>query len=106
MTPIIQIEALPFRTRYPSCPALQARLTVATVCTSSHSVITGPLPAMTLRRATRARIRSLGSAQKKPRRSGASLRYQQIVFDYCLFFSDEGMLPWPDEPDVEDDEPL
>jgi len=81
-------------------------MTVATVCTSSHSVITGPLPAMTLRRATRARIRSLGSAQKKPRRSGASLRYQQIVFNYCLFFSDEGMLPWPDEPDVEDDEPL
>jgi hypothetical protein len=23
-----------------------------------------------------------------------------------LFFSDEGVLLWPDEPDVEDDEPL
>jgi hypothetical protein len=44
--------------------------------------------------------------KKVPRRSGAKFAISINRFSYCLFFSDEGVVPWPDEPDVEDDEPL
>src|SRR5262249_32344604 len=81
-------------------------MTVATVCTLSHSVIAGPLPAMTLRRATRARIRSLGSAQKSPAGAGPVCDISKSFSTTACFSPTRGGGRGRRGPEVEAEEPL